>query len=314
MRPILSVIIFLLLISMNGILIGQEPPDSLQLTNTDSMGIDLNHPDLFSRHDFFSDSARIFYAILFFIIAFIFSIYLRQPLQRLSEKRGKYSRVIKQLIPLLLLICWFFVIYIVMTLILNLTYISSIFLILIIGIASALAFQDILKDVMAGLIVPFENHIEVGNKIQFGEIFGEIIRTGFRETQIKKSDGSIVIVSNSKILKGTVISVSADPENCPVSVDFYLPFTLDFDKCREIAHKSAIVSSYLFLDKPVSITFSNELTKDQTLVKMHVEAFLRKIEFQSLFTSELTESVIKEIKNSNAIPGMRSQNNESNNE
>ena len=68
MRPILSVIIFLLLISMNGILIGQEPPDSLQLTNTDSMGIDLNHPDLFSRNDFFSDSARIFYAILFSLL------------------------------------------------------------------------------------------------------------------------------------------------------------------------------------------------------------------------------------------------------
>jgi len=188
-----------------------------------------------------------------------------------------------------------------MTQILNLTYISSVSLIVIIGLALALGFQDILKDVIAGLIVPFEDHIDIGKKIQIDGILGEITKTGFRETLIKQSDGNIVVFPNSQILKETVVSVSAEPENCPACVDFYLPLNSDLDKCREIAHKSAIVSPYLFLDKPVTVHFSNELANDHPIIKMRVEVFLRKIEFQSLFTSELTEGVIKEINHETGV-------------
>ena len=56
-----------------------------------------------------------------------------------------------------------------------------------------------------------------------------------------------------------------------------------------------------FLDKPVTVHFMNELANDQPIIKMRVEASLRKIEFQSLFTSELTEGVIKEINNATDI-------------
>jgi len=189
-----------------------------------------------------------------------------------------------------------------MTQILNLTYISSISISLIIGLALALAFQDILKDVIAGLIVPFEDHIEIGKKIQIGEIFGEITKTGFRETLIKKSDGNVVVVPNNRILKENIISVNAERENCPVQVDFYLPLSSDLDKCREIAHKSAIVSPYLFLEKPVTVHFCNMIANNQPIIKMRVEAFLRKIEFQSLFTSELTEGVVKEINPVTDVP------------
>jgi small-conductance mechanosensitive channel len=190
---------------------------------------------------------------------------------------------------------WFWVIYIIITQILDLTYISTISLLIIIGLALGLAFQDILKDIIAGLIVPFEGHIEKGNKIQIGDIYGEIYKTGFRETIIKTPDGNIVVVPNSRIIKETITSVSAERENSPVVVDFYLPFSSDLDKCRDLAHKSAIVSPYLFLDKEVTIQFSNELSNGQPIIKMRVEASLRKIEFQSLFISELTETVIKEI-------------------
>lgn len=294
MHRIYIVIFFICLFLINGILFAQESADSLQMDVSDS-SVNLAEQDISPPYDFFSDFFRILYAILFFIVAFVFSIYLRQPLHRLSENRKRYSRIIKQIVPLFLMICWFFVIYIIMTQILNLTYISLVSLIVVIGLALALAFRDILRDIIAGLVVPFEDHIEKGNKIKIGNIFGEITKTGFRETLIKQSNGNIIVIPNSQILKENIISVSAEPENCPVRVDFYLPLTSNLDKCREIAHKSAIVSPYLFLDKPVTVQFSNELANDQSIIKMRIKAYLRKIEFQSLFTSELTEGVIKEI-------------------
>jgi small-conductance mechanosensitive channel len=305
MRLFYLIIVLFCFFSVNGILCAQESADSLQIQSSDSSTLEIAHTESTLTYDLFSDFFRIIYAILFFIVAFIFSIYLRQPLQRLSEHRTKYSHILKQTVPLLLMICWFFVIYIIMTKILNLSHTSKISLLVIIGFALALAFQDILRDIIAGLMVPFEDHIERGNKIRFSDIYGEIIRTGFRETLIQKPDGNIVVVPNSRMIKETVVSVSAERENCPVLVDFYLPFSSDLDKCREVAHKSAIVSPYLFLDKPVTVRFSNELSNGQPIIKMSVDAYLRKIEFQSLFISELTECVVKEIGHATNIPDFR---------
>jgi small-conductance mechanosensitive channel len=273
----------------------QDIPDSLQVQSVDSTALNPDNIVTSSDNDFFSESFRIVYAILIFIIAFILSIYLRQPLQRLSERRTRYSHILKQIVPLLLIVCWFLVIYFIMTQVLVLTYVSTLSFFIIIGLALALAFQDILKDIIAGLIVPFADHIEKGNKIQIGDIYGEILKTGFRETLIKKPDGKVVVIPNSQIIKESVICVSAEQESSPVVVNFYLPFSCDLDKSREIAHKSAIVSPYLFLDKPVTVHFNNELSNGHPIIKMRVIAYLRKIEFQNLFISELTETVLKEI-------------------
>jgi small-conductance mechanosensitive channel len=290
---------------MSSTVIAQEKSDSLQVQAADSSALRAGSEVSASDYDFFSDSFRMIYAIIFLIIAFILSIYLRQPLQRLSERRSRYSRILKQIVPLLLSISWFLVAYFIITQILDLTYSSTITLFVILGLSLVLSFQDVLKDIVAGMIIPFENHIEVGNKVQINNIFGEVYKTGLRETQIKNSDGNIVVIPNRSILKDTITSVSADLENCPVSVDFYLPYSSDLDNCREIAHKSAIVSPYIFLDKPVTIHFSNELSNGQVFIKMHVIAYLRKIEFQSSFISELTETVLKEISHKSDLPDFR---------
>ncbi len=104
MRPIYLVIFLLCFFSKNGILLAQESTDSLQIQSSDSSAFDLEQTDLSSQYDYLSDSFRILYAILLFIIAFILSIYLRQPLQRLSEHKTRYSHIFKQIVPFFLVI------------------------------------------------------------------------------------------------------------------------------------------------------------------------------------------------------------------
>ena len=94
MRQIIFIIFLVCVFPINGFLIAQETTDSLQVQAYDSSALDLAEIDLPARYDYFSDLFRILYAILFFSIAFIFSIYFRQPLQRLSENRRKYSHII----------------------------------------------------------------------------------------------------------------------------------------------------------------------------------------------------------------------------
>lgn len=67
------------------------------------------------------------------------------------------------------------------------------------GIFSAvigLAFQDILKDVLAGLFIILENQYAIGDTISIGDFKGEVISLGLKTTRIKSYEGDIKIISN----------------------------------------------------------------------------------------------------------------------
>ena len=297
MRILYQALILVTLIFFNDKALAQEEPDSSTVNTVSTLVQDSSAANLMDSWGTFyqSESLNLLYTFVFFILSFIIIIYLKQPLQRLSDRKMRHSRIIKQFIPLFLTACWIVVFYIIINNILKLSFSYTLAILAITGFAIALGLQDTLKDLIAGFILPFEDHIATGNKIQIGNIFGEIVRIGLREIELKQPDGKIAIIPTRLLLNETVETVYTEKENCPVHIDFYLPFSSDLDKCREIAHKSAIISPHLFLNKPVTVRFSNELVKGQSIIKMSIQAFLLKIEFQPLFMSEITESVVKEL-------------------
>jgi small-conductance mechanosensitive channel len=309
--PQKTIFIFGLLIFLSsGILFAQEEAVSLNTSNMDSLAVamnDSNGTDLLSLtsdglyFDIPSDYLNLIYAFIFFILAFVVIMYLRQPLEHLADRQTK-SSVIRQIIPLFLIICWFIIIYVIID-ILKLSGLSSSLIFIITGLAVAIALRDPLEEVIFGIILPFEGHIQKGFKIRTHEVFGEVTKIRLRGIEIKKSNGSIAIIPSSIILKNTIIELYPEEENCPVCVNIYLPVESKFDALREIAHRSAIISTYLYLKKPVTVTFLNEFLDGQSIITMQIKAYLLKIEYHSVFTSELTESILKEINSADFITG-----------
>ena len=72
------------------------------------------------------------------------------------------------------------------------------------GIASVvigLAFQDIIKDFLAGIFIVFDNAYAVGDWITVDGFKGEVISMGLKTTKIKAYTGEIMIISNSTLNK-----------------------------------------------------------------------------------------------------------------
>ncbi len=235
-------------------------------------------------------------AIIIVIFTFIFMVYLRQPLQKLSDRREGISRFLKQFISICMIIFWFLLLYLVTTKVLYLSPILTVTLVLLIGLALISGLQDSMKDLVAGILIPFETYIEKGYKIDLGDIQGEIVRIGMRKIELKTYDGKHAIIPSHSFLKRPLPGIYTEKENCPVQVEFYLLPDVDYDQCQKIAYKSTIVSPYLYLNKPVNVFFENILSKGQVFTKMSVEAYLQKIEFHQNFRSELTRTVNKELR------------------
>jgi len=70
------------------------------------------------------------------------------------------------------------------------------------GVLSAvigLAFQDALKDFIAGIGIILENYYVVGDMVTYNDFTGEIMELGLKSTKIKKATGEILIVANRNI-------------------------------------------------------------------------------------------------------------------
>lgn len=72
------------------------------------------------------------------------------------------------------------------------------------GIATVvigLAFQDIIKDFLAGIFIVFDNAYAVGDWITIDGFRGEVISMGLKTTKIKAYTGEIMIIANSNLTK-----------------------------------------------------------------------------------------------------------------
>ena len=62
-----------------------------------------------------------------------------------------------------------------------------------------LAFQDMLKDVIAGVMFIVENQFSVGDTVMINDFKGEVISMSLKTTRVQNSKGEIMILANHNI-------------------------------------------------------------------------------------------------------------------
>lgn len=62
-----------------------------------------------------------------------------------------------------------------------------------------LAFQDLLKDFIAGIFIIFEDQYRVGDTVKINSFMGEVLSIGLKSTKIKAYTGEVLIISNRTI-------------------------------------------------------------------------------------------------------------------
>lgn len=91
------------------------------------------------------------------------------------------------------------------------------------GIAVALAAQDVLSNLLGGVIIVLDRPLSIGDKVRVDPYTGNVVRIGLRSTRIRTADGLVVTIPNSRITSNIVVNFSTgDPRTIilvPVTVD-----------------------------------------------------------------------------------------------
>jgi small-conductance mechanosensitive channel len=76
------------------------------------------------------------------------------------------------------------------------------------GVGVGFGLQNITDNFISGLIILFERPVKVGDRIQVGDITGDVIRISPRATTIVTNDNISIIVPNSEFISSRVINWS----------------------------------------------------------------------------------------------------------
>lgn len=98
------------------------------------------------------------------------------------------------------------------------------------GVVIGLAFQDIVKDFLAGIFIIFDNEYAVGDWVEINGFKGEVISLGLKTTKIKSYTGEVKILSNSSFTEVTNYNLANDV----IFLSIPVSYNVDIDKLEEV--------------------------------------------------------------------------------
>lgn len=239
--------------------------------------------------------SKILWSVIFLILGYFIIKLILSILNNLARRNHKYEFTIKRLIPIIRILSWVFLVYIIIIGIFS-PPASTIFAFLAsVGVAVGFAAQDLLKNVFGGLVVMFDRPFQIGDKIEAGKYYGEVVEIGIRSSKVVTPDDSLVTIPNSEFMTQYVANSNSGQNNCQVVAEIYLPLDVDTKRVRQIATEAAQVSKYIYLNKPVVILFFNEFKDLKSVLKMRIKAYVSDLEKEFIFKSEMTELVIAQL-------------------
>ena len=88
------------------------------------------------------------------------------------------------------------------------------------GVAIGLAAQNIVRDVLNGMLILIEDQFNVGDTVRVAGVAGTVETMTLRKTTIRDADGTLYVIPNSQITTVANLSVDYSLATVNVSVDF----------------------------------------------------------------------------------------------
>lgn len=92
------------------------------------------------------------------------------------------------------------------------------------GIGIGLGLQTITNNLVSGLILLFERPIKIGDRIEVGQVTGDVVNISVRATTVITNDNIAIIIPNSEFVSSTITNWSYMTKdvrfNFPVSVSY----------------------------------------------------------------------------------------------
>lgn len=243
-------------------------------------------------------TGKILQAVLVLLCAFLLSQVVYQVLNRWADQTSASRMRLLRFIPICRIVIWAIAIWLILFPILRP---EPAMLAAIVGgtaLATGLAIQDTLKNIIGGLTLLTDRPFQLGDKIQLGEHYGEVRHIGLRSVHLQTNDDTRIIVPNAHITTDAISNANSGATDFQVVAELYLPHTAELRIAERIAWEAAVSSPYVYLEKPVSIRIE-EVLDNRAATKIRIKAYVLDTRLETLFHSDVIKRAKRAFQDAN---------------
>jgi len=228
----------------------------------------------------------LFYAAIALAVTWLLVRVTSNLLETFSQKAPRARFFFKLMSPIFRFSLWLIAIVIVLS-IFSPSRDTLIAVLASIGIALGLGAQDLVKNIIGGLVILVDRPYQLGDRVKIGDAYGEIDHIGLRSTKLTTPDDTRVTIPNSEILTGKAWNANSGVPDCQVVTDLFLPSETDPETALEIGYEAAFSSPFLLLSKPVVVLLQDHF-QFQPYLMLRIKAYVYDHRFEPRLQSDIT--------------------------
>jgi small-conductance mechanosensitive channel len=166
----------------------------------------------------------------------------------------------------------------------------------LIGLAVALAAQDIIGDLISGYVILMDRPFSVGDRIEIPDqdAWGDVVEIGTRTTRIRTRDNNLVIIPNSDIADGQVTNYSYPDPNYRLQSDIGIEYGEDLNHVRQVLGDAVRSVDEVLKDEPVQVLFIEFGKSSMTIrVRWWIDTYSDKRMMQDKVNTALQDAIEK---------------------
>ena len=156
------------------------------------------------------------------------------------------------------------------------------------GVGIGFGLQNIVNNLVSGLILAFEKPINIGDVVQVDGHMGTMKEIGIRSSKIVTGDGSEVIIPNGDLISHQVVNWTLSNSNRQIELRVIAAYGVDIEHTKT-ALKNVLLNRDDIMNNPSPAVFLNNVT--ESVVEFKVLFWVADIST----TSELKSKVLAEI-------------------
>jgi potassium efflux system protein len=102
------------------------------------------------------------------------------------------------------------------------------------GVGIGFGLQNLVNNLVSGIIIAFERPFQIGDTIEISGKTGTVQEIGVRSSQINNGEGANIIVPNGDLLSQQLINWTLHNRNKRLKVLISIPYSADFRKARDL--------------------------------------------------------------------------------
>jgi len=155
------------------------------------------------------------------------------------------------------------------------------------AVAFGLSMKDLVASVVAGLILLFDKPFQVGDRVTFAGVYGEIVSIGLRAVRLVTLDDNLVTIPNNRFITDVVASGNAGALDMMVVIDLHIAHNADVKLANELLFYTMVTSRFVYLKKPVAIVISEVRFSNQIAVQLKAKAYVLDVKFEKAFFTDV---------------------------